>query len=234
MTDHEDAFLRAVLDAPGDDAPRLIYADWLTERGDPRGEFIRVQCVLARMECTFDGVWCERTYREGDCPEGPRCDALRCRERELLYAVASGCDVAQCRDIWSMDAAVLLAEPLPPSCFRRGFVERIACTAAVWLARADALLAAAPIREVQLTTWPDWYTDAGVVLLHDGVHPVLGGTSRRCDRMVFTSGAFVGRLNSHVIADVLAAEWPEIKFGLPPPRAGTTRAELAQIAAFSP
>ena len=39
----DDAFLQAIRDAPDDDAPRLIYADWLDERGDPRGEFIRVQ-----------------------------------------------------------------------------------------------------------------------------------------------------------------------------------------------
>jgi uncharacterized protein (TIGR02996 family) len=35
MTDDE-AFIRAIVDAPGDDAPRLIYADWLDERGDRR------------------------------------------------------------------------------------------------------------------------------------------------------------------------------------------------------
>ena len=30
----------AVLAAPDDDAPRMVYADWLIERGDPRGELI--------------------------------------------------------------------------------------------------------------------------------------------------------------------------------------------------
>jgi uncharacterized protein (TIGR02996 family) len=39
--------LRAVLAAPDDDAPRLVYADWLSERGDPRGELIQTQCILA-------------------------------------------------------------------------------------------------------------------------------------------------------------------------------------------
>jgi uncharacterized protein (TIGR02996 family) len=34
MTDDE-AFFRAIVDKPDDDAPRLIYADWLDERGDP-------------------------------------------------------------------------------------------------------------------------------------------------------------------------------------------------------
>src|SRR4051794_36091905 len=44
----DDAFLAAILAEPDNDAPRLIYADWLDERGDPRGEFIRVQCQLAQ------------------------------------------------------------------------------------------------------------------------------------------------------------------------------------------
>jgi uncharacterized protein (TIGR02996 family) len=44
----EDELLAAVVRAPDDDGPRLIYADWLEERGDPaRAELIRVQCALA-------------------------------------------------------------------------------------------------------------------------------------------------------------------------------------------
>jgi uncharacterized protein (TIGR02996 family) len=42
MADHA-AFHAAVLAAPEDDFPRLIYADWLDEQGDPRGQFIRLQ-----------------------------------------------------------------------------------------------------------------------------------------------------------------------------------------------
>lgn len=41
------ALFKAVLAAPSDDAPRLVYADALTEHDDPRGEFITVQCKLA-------------------------------------------------------------------------------------------------------------------------------------------------------------------------------------------
>jgi uncharacterized protein (TIGR02996 family) len=44
------AFLAAIRDNPEDDLPRLIYADWLEEHGEPaRAGFIRVQCELARM-----------------------------------------------------------------------------------------------------------------------------------------------------------------------------------------
>jgi uncharacterized protein (TIGR02996 family) len=40
----EDDLRAAVVASPDDDAPRLVYADWLIERGDPRGELIRLQC----------------------------------------------------------------------------------------------------------------------------------------------------------------------------------------------
>lgn len=39
--------------------------------------------------------------------------------------------------------------------WRRGFVESITLPAADWLRHADALLAATPVREVHLTTWPE-------------------------------------------------------------------------------
>jgi uncharacterized protein (TIGR02996 family) len=45
MTD-EDAFLAAIKASADDDAPRLIYSDWLDERGDPRGDFIRLHLAL--------------------------------------------------------------------------------------------------------------------------------------------------------------------------------------------
>src|SRR4051794_11590535 len=46
---HDDAFLADIIANPADESLRLIYADYLDERGDPRGEFIRVQCELARQ-----------------------------------------------------------------------------------------------------------------------------------------------------------------------------------------
>lgn len=44
----EAALLQAVLATPHDDAPRLVYADWLEERGDARAEYLRLQCQLVR------------------------------------------------------------------------------------------------------------------------------------------------------------------------------------------
>jgi uncharacterized protein (TIGR02996 family) len=47
----EEGFLQAIAEAPEDDTPRLVYADWLEEHGQPeRAEFIRLQCELARVE----------------------------------------------------------------------------------------------------------------------------------------------------------------------------------------
>lgn len=44
----EAALLRACAAAPEDDAPRLVLADGLLERGDPWGELLALSCRLAR------------------------------------------------------------------------------------------------------------------------------------------------------------------------------------------
>lgn len=44
------SLLDAIRKAPEDDGPRQVYADWLMEQGDPRGEFIAVQCELTRSD----------------------------------------------------------------------------------------------------------------------------------------------------------------------------------------
>src|SRR4051812_49324247 len=54
MTDDESAFLAAMAAAPDDQAPRLVFADWLEERGDPRGAWLRDPLVAPWM-----GVRCE-------------------------------------------------------------------------------------------------------------------------------------------------------------------------------
>ena len=46
---NDEPFLRAIGDNYAEDTPRLVYADWLEERGDPRASFLRVQHALARQ-----------------------------------------------------------------------------------------------------------------------------------------------------------------------------------------
>src|SRR5262249_34751659 len=41
------AFIRAIQSSPNDPTLRLVYADWLEERGDPRGDFLRLEAELA-------------------------------------------------------------------------------------------------------------------------------------------------------------------------------------------
>ena len=65
-----EALYRNVVENRDDDAPRLVYADWLQENGDePRAEFIRLQCRLAGMTPGDEGYF-----------------ELRQRERELWSA----------------------------------------------------------------------------------------------------------------------------------------------------
>jgi uncharacterized protein (TIGR02996 family) len=50
MSDRE-ALMRAICENPDDDTPRLVFADWLDEHGEPeRAEFIRVQIEADRQQ----------------------------------------------------------------------------------------------------------------------------------------------------------------------------------------
>lgn len=70
LSQHE-AFLRAIFDAPDDDTPRLVYADFLQENGEEeRAEFIRVQC--------------EMTAKKGLVDEFDQLCVLAAREQKLL------------------------------------------------------------------------------------------------------------------------------------------------------
>jgi uncharacterized protein (TIGR02996 family) len=48
----EDAFVAAILAAPRDDVPRLVFADWLEEQGNARGELLRIATELEALERT--------------------------------------------------------------------------------------------------------------------------------------------------------------------------------------
>lgn len=50
----ETAFLKAIRANPDDDTTRLVYADWLDDRADPRGRFVRLH--LALRACAPDHV----------------------------------------------------------------------------------------------------------------------------------------------------------------------------------
>jgi uncharacterized protein (TIGR02996 family) len=45
----EQGFLDQLTASPGDDVTRLVYADWLEDRGDPRAAYLRAEQELARL-----------------------------------------------------------------------------------------------------------------------------------------------------------------------------------------
>ena len=61
-----EPFLRAICEAPDDDAPRLVFADFLDETGEPeRAEFIRLQVHLhRRANVTRAERRCEELFRD--------------------------------------------------------------------------------------------------------------------------------------------------------------------------
>jgi uncharacterized protein (TIGR02996 family) len=132
----EAALFNAILAEPDNEALRLVYADLMEERGEPRAEFIRVQCSLARKAPGRRGV-----------------PALQQRERELL---------ARHRRYWNGPLHRLLSTtPLRGQVrsrralirgwvYRRGFVEGLLCDAATFLEHTDLLFQLGPIQHLRL------------------------------------------------------------------------------------
>jgi len=118
MTENEH-FLHAILESPDDDQLRLIYADWLEERGEARGEFIRVQIHRATL-----------------APDSPAHLALLTREKELL---------AQHEQDWLGP----LRLPGTHWEFQRGFVEKGAIPFWEFPLHAEQLFAQAPLRHLR-------------------------------------------------------------------------------------
>jgi uncharacterized protein (TIGR02996 family) len=65
----DEGFIRAIVDGPGDDTPRLVYADWLDDRADPRGQYLRAEREsivtgdverLRELAAGLDPVWVAR------------------------------------------------------------------------------------------------------------------------------------------------------------------------------
>lgn len=120
----EDAFLADIVACPADDAPRLVFADWLEDHGEPdRAEFIRLQVRRAGLPAA-------------DSRHGP----LASREGTLLLAHENA---------WRAHLPVL--EGVTWEDFSRGFVEGAFVESVdVFLQHADTLFNVAPIRRLQI------------------------------------------------------------------------------------
>jgi uncharacterized protein (TIGR02996 family) len=75
--DQEQAFLQAMVENPRDLALRLIFADWLEEHGDPRGELLRLTHLLTQDTDQPNRRQMEERLRSllaaGVQPVGPFC-----------------------------------------------------------------------------------------------------------------------------------------------------------------
>lgn len=209
--DHVHAAIQRVLTHPDRDDLRLHYADACEAAGDAdRAEFVRVQVEWSLSRCreTRDGL--ER--RMGGLVTAyidSRINPSRGVRREpipplpdtvkgLVYAFDHTPDYGEDR------------------CFvRRGFVDSVRCTAAIWIQHGDAILERHPVREVVLTTWPQWVTTGNP----DSSLLRLNGRGEWRD-IPYEPGVMTTR--TRTMTRLLALEWPGVKFTMPTtPAAGT-------------
>jgi uncharacterized protein (TIGR02996 family) len=116
----ERAFFDRIRNEPGEDGPRLIYADWLDENGQSdRAEFIRLQCALARLS-----------------DDDPRRPELRDRERILRDAN---------EERWAADLSPLVSGWE----FRRGVIDSVSVGTSQFLTGGAAIFDLAPVRKVR-------------------------------------------------------------------------------------
>jgi uncharacterized protein (TIGR02996 family) len=120
-----EEFIQEILANPDDDTPRLIFADWLEERGDPRGEFIRVQCDIAQR--TKHTLRAGAMY--GQSPHGAMAESFVRHPRELVrYQALLSREIqlllAHCKT-WTG----FLGQEATGVIFDRGFVTGLSTTA---------------------------------------------------------------------------------------------------------
>ncbi len=134
-----EALMRAILDDPADDLPRLAYADWCEEMGqDERAEFVRAQLAVAAH------------YRAGGTTFGrPELRRLEDRAADLL---ASPC----CNEWFAPGGGLLHFVPHEYASYRaraviwrRGFPDEIHVSPTLWRAVGVDLAGRWPIRRVE-------------------------------------------------------------------------------------
>jgi uncharacterized protein (TIGR02996 family) len=125
-----EGFLKGIAESIYDDTPRLIFADWLEDHGDPdRADFIRVQCELEPMRDQYEIDRAAELHRRED-------ELLREHRAEWLGEMPEGWDR------WQAGAKVE---------FRRGFVDIISIPVRTFLGMGPKMLGLHPtVRRVAL------------------------------------------------------------------------------------
>ncbi|HJZ93978.1 MAG TPA: TIGR02996 domain-containing protein [Gemmataceae bacterium] len=140
---------RSVLEAPADDAPRLVIADWYEEYGDKdRADFIRIQCEIARLEPSVikrvGNAHVDRDFfrlsslrEKEEAILGPSVIPARSRFKWLGFSYTAGLGVR----------------------FHRGFVDKIALPFDAFWRNATKYFSKQPITQVALSDkWPKQFS----------------------------------------------------------------------------
>jgi uncharacterized protein (TIGR02996 family) len=150
------AFLAAIIVEPDDDLPRLVYADWLDEHGEPeRAEFIRVQCRITAMEREYD----PQSLLPDSHPAHAEYRALRRRDWELLlHCNEEGYTLSDREASWLPGPLLAIIREQDGRRvvhrswqWRRGFVAEVELPADDFARHGEALLLAAPVEVLRLT-----------------------------------------------------------------------------------
>jgi uncharacterized protein (TIGR02996 family) len=207
----ELALLTAIIANPDEDTPRLVFADWLQENGQPeRAEFIRVQIELTRLP-----------DRER---QTPHYRALLIRFRELI---------ALHRDGWVKPLGV----PPTRAIFRRGFVEEIRLNSDELLAIGDAVLCREVLSSVEVYPPPDDDADedtaeppGDAVLRRLAAWPGRGRLRvLRAERFVLTPSTFEAFVNAPPAAGLQSLDIATCQFPPQVIRALAASANLTEL-----
>src|SRR5438034_3143207 len=80
----EDAFVQAIQNDPLDAALKLVFADWLEERGDIRSEFLRLEVELSRLQVNHERF---ESVRSKHRTAYDRCDPVWAQQLGFPYDV---------------------------------------------------------------------------------------------------------------------------------------------------
>lgn len=83
----EATFLASIAAAPNDVALRLVYADWLDERGDPRGELVRIEEKMHQLPVFSDRYWQLKPRRNELLAQADEDWLVAMRYRDYCYPV---------------------------------------------------------------------------------------------------------------------------------------------------
>ena len=145
MTDH-DALIASVLATPDDDAPRLVYADWLDEHGQPERAALIRDMIRELGDNEYASQADSRTLRFRDFARQQEFHKTHGR-----FATAE--ESADWREVTLRLPDLGLSSGAQIG-WCRGFAHSLSLSATDALAHLDAILAAHPVAEVTLTTIP--------------------------------------------------------------------------------